>query len=75
MKVPPSLFEEPASPPEPRRGAPLAERMRPRSLDEVVGQRALVGADGFLRRAIAEDRVPSIVFWGPPGCGKTGIGQ
>jgi putative ATPase len=52
-------------------GAPLAERMRPRSLDEVVGQQAVVGPDGFLRRAIAADRVPSLVFWGPPGCGKT----
>ena len=60
------------SAPEPaHRDAPLAERMRPRSLDEVVGQPALVGPRGFLRTAIAEDRVPSVIFWGPPGSGKT----
>ena len=52
-------------------GTPLAERMRPRTLDEMVGQEAVVGPSGFLRRAIAGDRVPSLVFWGPPGSGKT----
>ncbi|HKD11836.1 MAG TPA: replication-associated recombination protein A [Thermoanaerobaculia bacterium] len=64
---------------EPRRAAraatgadtPLADRMRPRSLDEVEGPDEVVGANGFLRRAIAEDRVPSLVLWGPPGVGKT----
>jgi putative ATPase len=50
---------------------PLADRMRPRSLDEVEGPEEVVGANGFLRRAIAEDRVPSLVLWGPPGVGKT----
>jgi putative ATPase len=55
--------------------SPLAERMRPRSLDEVVGQSAVVGPDGFLRRAVAADRVPSLVFWGPPGCGKTTLAR
>jgi len=45
--------------------------MRPRTLDQVIGQQALVGERGFLRRAIAEDRVPSMIFWGPPGSGKT----
>lgn len=73
----PTLFDDPSSPryDAVRRDAPLAERMRPRTLDEVVGQQALVGPDGFLRRAIAEDRVPSIVFWGPPGCGKTTLAR
>ena len=55
--------------------SPLAERMRPRTLDEVVGQREVVGADGFLARAIAADRVPSLIFWGPPGAGKTSLAR
>jgi putative ATPase len=55
--------------------APLAERMRPRTLDEVVGQEALVGPEGSLRRAVAEDRVPSLILWGPPGTGKTTLAR
>jgi putative ATPase len=50
---------------------PLAERMRPRSLDEVVGQQRLVTAGSALRRAIESGRVHSMILWGPPGCGKT----
>ena len=50
---------------------PLADRMRPRSLDEVEGPAEVVGSNGFLRRALAEDRIPSLIFWGPPGVGKT----
>ncbi len=51
--------------------APLAARMRPRSLDEFVGQDRLVGPKGALRELIERDRVPSLILWGPPGCGKT----
>jgi putative ATPase len=64
-----------AAPEAPAAGAPLAERMRPLSLDEVVGQDAVVGEGGFLRRAIDSDRVPSLVFWGPPGSGKTTLAR
>ncbi|MHB1272480.1 MAG: replication-associated recombination protein A [Rhodanobacter sp.] len=50
---------------------PLAERMRPRSLDEIVGQQRLTGPDKALRRALEAGKVHSMVLWGPPGCGKT----
>ncbi|NLE86091.1 MAG: replication-associated recombination protein A [Myxococcales bacterium] len=50
---------------------PLAERMRPRTLEDVLGQRALLGPGRFLRRAIETDRLPSLILWGPPGSGKT----
>jgi putative ATPase len=56
-------------------GRPLPARMRPRTLDEVVGQPRLLGPAGFLRRAIAEDRVPSMVLYGPPGTGKTTLAR
>ena len=62
-----SLFEEP--------DAPLAARMRPRSLDEYVGQDEIVGPGRALRRAIENDRVPSMILWGPPGTGKTTLGE
>jgi putative ATPase len=52
-------------------GTPLAERMRPAGLSVVVGQEAVVGEGAFLRRAIDAGRVPSLIFWGPPGTGKT----
>ena len=52
-------------------GAPLAARMRPRSLDEFVGQEAVIGEDQPLRRMIDIDDLTSIVLWGPPGSGKT----
>ena len=54
---------------------PLAERMRPRSLDDIVGQDAVLGPEGALRLAIDQDRVASLILWGPPGSGKTSIAR
>ena len=54
-----------------RSRAPLADRMRPRTLDEFLGQGHIVGAGRLLRRAIEADRMTSSIFYGPPGCGKT----
>jgi len=59
--------------PEPVR--PLADRLRPRRLDEVVGQEHLTGADGALTRMIASGSLGSMVFWGPPGTGKTTVAR
>jgi putative ATPase len=57
--------------PEPEALKPLAERMRPRSLDEIVGQSRLLDEGKPLRRALEAGRVHSMILWGPPGCGKT----
>ena len=54
---------------------PLADRLRPRSLDDVVGQDHLLRADGLLRQMLAIGRLPSIILWGPPGTGKTTIAR
>ncbi|HSH00267.1 MAG TPA: hypothetical protein VLB27_09475, partial [candidate division Zixibacteria bacterium] len=51
----------------PEGGAPLAERMRPRTVAEFVGQEKIMGPGGPLRRAIETDTVGSLIFWGPPG--------
>ncbi|MDE2127100.1 MAG: replication-associated recombination protein A [Armatimonadetes bacterium] len=56
-------------------GAPLAARMRPRTLDELVGQESIAGAGSQLRRAIEQDRVSSIILWGPPGSGKSTLAR
>ena len=53
------------------RQGPLADRIRPRSFTEFVGQESLVGLNAPLRAALKSPRVPSMIFWGPPGCGKT----
>lgn len=54
---------------------PLAYRMRPKSLDEFVGQEHVVGKDKLLYRTIQADRLSSIILWGPPGCGKTSLAK
>jgi putative ATPase len=70
-----SLFPEdeaaPAVPRIPRADSPLADRMRPRTLDEIVGQEEILGPARPLRRAIEEDHLRSLILWGPPGSGKT----
>jgi len=54
-----------------KKKAPLADRMRPHTLDDFLGQRHIVGKGTLLRRAIEADKLGSCIFWGPPGCGKT----
>jgi putative ATPase len=52
---------------------PLAERMRPKSLDNYIGQKHLVGPDAIMRKVLSTGNIPSMIFWGPPGVGKTTI--
>jgi putative ATPase len=71
-----SLFDQdqPVAP-KPEVASPLAERMRPRTLDEFLGQEALIGPGRPLRQAIERDRLQSIILWGPPGTGKTTLAR
>lgn len=55
--------------------APLADRMRPQTLDEILGQEHLIGPGKPLRMLLERDEVPSMIFWGPPGCGKTTLAK
>ena len=54
---------------------PLAYRMRPKNLDEYVGQEHVIGKDKLLYRTIKADRLSSLILWGPPGCGKTSLAK
>ncbi len=54
---------------------PLASRLRPLELDEVAGQKHLLGEGKILRRLIEGDKIPSMIFWGPPGVGKTTLAK
>ena len=55
--------------------APLASRMRPETLEEIVGQQHIIGKDKLLYRAIRADKLGSVIFYGPPGTGKTTIAK
>ena len=70
-----SLFAPPAQPPAPAGPRPLADRLRPASLEEVVGQDHLVGPEGTLTRMLARGSLASLILWGPPGVGKTTIAR
>ncbi|HEX7191971.1 MAG TPA: replication-associated recombination protein A [Thermoanaerobaculia bacterium] len=70
-----SLFDDASFEPPQRADAPLAERLRPKSLDEIVGLEDILAPGRFLRNAIESDRIPSMIFWGPPGSGKTTLAR
>ena len=72
-----SLFDDPFPPPSAKvtPDMPLPERLRPKTLADVVGLEDLLGEGRFLRNAIENDRIPSMIFWGPPGSGKTTLAR
>lgn len=72
----PDLFDDSGSKPlQARQEAPLARRVAPHSLDEIIGQEHIIGPGKLLRRAIEADRITSLILYGPPGCGKTALAR
>ncbi|GIW72938.1 MAG: ATPase AAA [Planctomycetota bacterium] len=69
------VAEPEAGAPGARRTVPLAERMRPRTLEELVGQRHLLAEGALLRALLERGEIPSLILWGPPGCGKTTLAR
>src|SRR5881394_3355775 len=70
-----TLFDTTPFDPPAKADAPLPERLRPRTLEDVVGLDDLLGEGRFLRTAIETDRIPSMIFWGQPGSGKTTLAR
>src|ERR1043166_314273 len=70
-----SLFDDASFEPSLAADALLPERLRPASLDEIVGLEDILAPGRFLRNAIENDRIPSMIFWGPPGSGKTTLAR
>src|SRR6201995_3138609 len=68
-------FEPEATPDTPSENAPLADRLRPQRLEDVVGQEHLTGPDGAIGRMVAAGKLASMILWGPPGTGKTTIAR
>ncbi|MCB1361359.1 MAG: AAA family ATPase, partial [Rhodobacteraceae bacterium] len=69
------LFDSPADPNAPEGPRPLADRLRPRALADVIGQEAILGPDGPLGAMLAARALSSLILWGPPGVGKTTIAR
>ncbi|NIP52611.1 MAG: AAA family ATPase, partial [Phycisphaerae bacterium] len=65
----PTLFKAPEG------SRPLAERMRPKTFDDFVGQDHLLGEDGVVRKMLSRNNIRSMVYWGPPGTGKTTLAR